>query len=146
MYEDGLCTALKNLHHIFVGDLGLTFHDHLITLNGYNLTGILIDEVLVPALQHAGCQFTANHSFQALLVHLHLLGQVEDLEDILISLKTDGTEQCRYGQLLLTVDIRVHHIINVGSELNPRALERNDTCRIQQCSVCVYALTEEYAR
>ena len=119
MNEDCLGTALQNLHHIILSNLRLALHDYLITLDGYHLTSILIYEVLVPALQYAGSQLTAYDGLQRLLVHLHLLGEVENLQDVLISLEADGTQQGCYGQLLLTVDIRVHHIINISSELDP---------------------------
>ena len=146
MNEDGLCAALKNLHHIIISNLRLTLEDHLVTLNRNYLTSILINEILVPALKHTGCQLGTNILLQGSLIDLHLLSKVEDLEDLLIRLESDGTKQCRYRQLLLTIDISIHHIVDVGSKLDPRTLERNNTCGIQQRTVSMYTLAEEHAR
>ena len=144
MYKDGRSTALKNLVNIILGDFSLTFHDNLITLDGNHFTGILINEVLVPAFQHTGSQIATNHLLHVLLVHLHFLSEVENLKDILVSFKTDGTQKRGYGQLLLTIDVSIHHIVDVSCKLNPRTLERNNTCRIEHGSVGMNTLTEEH--
>ncbi len=146
MYEDCRGVALKDLNHVVLGDLCLTLHDYLITLDRYNLTGILIHEVLIPALKHTGSKALANVLLQVGLVHLHLVCKFENLQDVLVSLETDSTQKGCHWQLLLTVDIGVHDIVDVGGELNPRALERNDTCRIKQRTISMNTLTEEYAR
>ena len=119
MNEYRLRTALQNLHHVIIGNLRLTLHDDLITLNGNHLTGILVNEVLIPTLQHTGSQFRTDILLQCSLVDLHLFRQVEDLEDFLICLKTYGTKQRRNRQLLLTVDVCIHHIIDVSGKLDP---------------------------
>ena len=144
MHKDGRSTTLKNLVNIVFGNFRLTLHDHLISLNGNHLTGIFIDKVLVPALQHTGCQIAANHLLHVLLVHLHFLCKVKNLKDVLISLEADGTQQCGNGQLLLSVDVSIHHIVDVGSKLNPRTLERNDTGTVKHCTIGMHALTEEH--
>ena len=119
MNKNGLCTALENIQQVLVGNLCLTLHDDLITLNGYNFAGILINEVLVPALQHTCCQLLAYHLLQGCLVNLHLLSEVEDLQDVLIGFEADGTKKSSNRQLLLTVNISIHDIVNVRSKLNP---------------------------
>ncbi len=68
------------------------------------------------------------------------------MENILIGLKTDGTQQGRNGQLLLTVDVRIHDLIDIRSKLNPRAAERNDTRRVELRTIGVHRSTEEHAR
>ena len=128
MHKNRLSSTLHDIHDVVLSNLGLTVHDHLITLDRNNLTGILIHEIFVPALQHTCSQLTSNHLLEVGLVNLHLLSEVEYLQDVLIGLKTNGTQQRCYGQLLLTVDIGIHDIVDVSSKLNPRALERNDTC------------------
>ena len=65
--------------------------------------------------------------------------------DFLIGFETNGTEEGRHGQLLLTIDVCVHDIVDVSSKLNPRALEGNDTCGIQLCAVGMDAGAKEYA-
>ena len=96
MYEDGAGTTLQDVEHVVLGNLGLTFHDNLVTLDRYNLTGILIYEVLIPALQHTGSELTTKYFLQRLLINLYLLGKVEDLQNILIGLETNSTEQSGY--------------------------------------------------
>ena len=67
------------------------------------------------------------------------------MQNFLVGFETDGTKECRHGQLLLTIDVCVHDIVDVSSKLNPRALEGNDTCGIQLCSVGMDAGAKEYA-
>ena len=143
--KNGVSTALQDVDHVLLGNLGLTIHDDLVTLDGHHLASILIDEVLVPTLQHTGGEFAADDLLQGGLAHLHLLGQVEDLQDVLIVLETDGTKQCRNRQLLLTVDVGIHHVVDVGGKLNPRTLERDDAGRVEQRAVGVDILSEEHA-
>ena len=119
MNKDSLSTTLKDLHHIFLGNLCLALHDNLITLDRNHLTRILIHEVFVPALQHTGCQLRTNNLLQGFLVNLNLFGKIENLQDIFISLETDGSQQGGYGQLLLTIDVGIHHVVDIRSELNP---------------------------
>ena len=145
MYKDCGCIALKNIYHIVFRNLGLTLHDNLVTLYGNNFACILVNEVLVPALKHTRCESLAENLFEVTLIDLHLLGKVENLEDILICLESDGTEEGCNRQLLLAVDVGIHHVVNVGRKLYPRALEWDDTCGIEQCSVGVYALAKEHA-
>ena len=145
MNKDSASATLQNLKHIIVGNLSFTLHDNLVTFDRYHFTGILIDKVLVPTLQHTSGKLTAHNGFQGFLVDLYLLSEVENTENILISFKTNSAQQCRYRQFLLTIDVSVHHVVDVGGELNPRTLERDDTGRVKQRSVSMYVLTEEYA-
>ena len=71
--------------------------------------------------------------------------QIEYLENVFIGFVTNRTQQGRYGQLLLTVDISIHDIIDVSSKLYPRTLERNDTSAIKHSTICMHTLTEEHA-
>ena len=119
MKKNGRSATVEDILHIIGCNLGLTVHDDLVTLDGNHLTGVLINEVLIPALQHTGCQTLADSLLHVLLVHLHFLAKVEDLKNLLIALETDGAQQSGHGQLLLTVDVGIHHIIDVGGKLNP---------------------------
>ena len=142
--KNGLSTALDNIFDVLLSKFSFAIDDHLITLNRNYLTGIFVNEVLYPRCQYTCSQLTAYSLLQVGLGYLHLIGQIEDLEDLLIGLEADGTQQCGYGQLLLTVDVSIHHIVDVRCELNPRTLERNDTSRVELRTVGVSALTEEY--
>ena len=119
VYEDGRSTAVEDLLSVLLGNLRFALHDHLITLDGSHLTRVLIHEVLCPALQYTGSQMLTDHLLHILLGHLHFLSEVEDLKNILVSLETDGTEKGCYRQLLLSVDVGIHHIVDIGSKLNP---------------------------
>ena len=143
MNEDRRHIACHNLFDgIFVKHT-LAFENDLVTLDRYNFTCILINEVLNPALEHTCCKLLAEMFLQILASSLNFLCKVEDLENVFIILETDGTKQSRYGQFLLTVDVRVHYIINVRSELDPTALEGNDTGRIEQRAISMHTAAEE---
>ena len=141
-----LNTRFKYDINVFRLDNCFTVNHDLITLNGNNFTGIFIHKILNPCLQDAGCQFTTNHLLQISLVDFHLLGQIEYLKNVLVVFKSDGSQQCSNRQFLFTVDISIHHIVDVRGKFNPRSLERNDTSRIQLGTIGVHALTEEDAR
>ena len=135
-------TGINDSVVVVLGNLGLALEHNLVTRNADDLTRILIDEVLGPALQHTGSELTTHQALAVLLIDLHLLSEVEDLKNILIALEADGAKQRGNGQLLLTVDVSIHHIVDVGSKLNPRSLERNDTGTVEHRTVGMHALTE----
>jgi hypothetical protein len=103
-------------------DHGFAVDEHLVTLDAHHLTGVLVHEVLHPALQHAGGELAAHGLLQVGLGHLDLVGQAEDLQDLLVALETDGTQQRGHRQLLLPIDVGVHHPVDVRGELDPRTL------------------------
>ena len=63
-----------------------------------------------------------------------------------ISLITDSAKHRRDGQLLLTVDVSKHHVVDIRRELDPRTLERDDTCAIKHRTIGMLALAEEHTR
>ena len=89
------------------------------TFDRYHLTGVFVYKVLIPALQNTSCKFATDGFLHVLLVHLHFLGETEYLDDILVVLVTDGTQKSCYRQLLLTVNVSVHHVVDVSGELYP---------------------------
>ena len=70
--------------------------------------------------------FLADVLLQILTRSRDFLGVHENLQNVLVLLETDGAQQSGNGQLLLTVDVSVHHIVDVRCKLNPRALEGDD--------------------
>ena len=74
------------------------------------------------------------------------MGDVEDAQDVLVGLITDGTEQGGHRQFLLPVDISVHHIVDVSGELHPGTLEGDDTGGVQWRAVGVIGEPEEHTR
>ena len=144
--EDALCARLEDILDVFLVEHRFAVEDHLVTLDGNHFARVFVHEVLHPALQHACGELAAEHLLQVRLVHLHLFGEVENLEDILVRLEADGAEQCSHGQLLLAVDVGIHHVVDVRGELNPGALEGDDTRRVELRTVGVDARAEEHAR
>ena len=114
-----LSTRIEDIINVVLSKFSLTLHDNLVALDRYNLAGILVNEVLVPRLEHTCSKLTTDGSLHILLVDLHLLSKVEYLKDILVLLVAHGTEKSCYGQLLLTVDVSIHNIVDVSSKLNP---------------------------
>ena len=146
VYEYRCGAALENVHHVVFRDHRLAVHYHLVALHGNDFTGILVTEVLVPSPQHTCGELASDNLLQARLAHLHLFGQVEDAEYVLVGLITDGTQKSSHRQLLLSVDVCVHHIVDVGGELYPRTLERNDARGIEQRAIGMHTLAEEHTR
>ena len=123
---------------------GLTLEDHLGALDGDHLSGVLLHEVLDPRLQHTSGKWTAEHTLQACFGHLDLVGQVENAQNVAVRLVPNAAKQRGHRQLLLPVDVRVHHAVDVGGEFNPRPFEWNDSRRVQLGAVGVAALAEEH--
>ena len=119
MEKDRSTARLEDVIDVLLGEHCLALHNHLVTLDRYNLACILVYEVLVPGLQYTCSELATDGSLHVLLVHLHFLSKVEYLKDILILLEAHSTQKSCYGQLLLTVDVSIHHVVDVGSELNP---------------------------
>ena len=91
-------------------------------------------------------QLTSQHIFWGSSYWPSRLPPTENLKNVLIILKTDGSQQSGNRQFLLTVNVSVHDVVDVSGKLNPRTLERDDTGRIKFGTIGMYALTEEYAR
>ncbi len=144
MEEHCLHTAVENLLDIVFLKHCLTVENHVVALDRHNFAGILVDKVLDPRTQHACGKFAAHRLLEVCLVDLDLFGQIENFNDVLVAFKTDGTQQSSHGQFFLTVDVSVHHIVDVGGELNPRAAERNDAGRIELGAVGMGALSEKH--
>ena len=136
-------TAFKNNIKILVSDFCFTFYDNFITLNRYHFTCIFINEVLVPAFHNITSQLASQGSFHVFLVYLNFFAKVENLKNILIAFKSYCAKHRCNRQLLLTVNVSIHYIINIRCELNPRALEWNNTSTVKHCTICMNTLTKE---
>ena len=146
MQQHSRSSTITDFVDILSSKFCLTLHDHLITFDRNHLAGILINEVLIPTLQYTSSQLTTYGSLHIFLIHLYLLSKVENLKNILILLITNSTEQGRYRQLLLTVDVSIHHIVDICSKLYPTTLEWDYTRRIKHSTIGMNALTEEHTR
>ena len=144
--DDGLRTGVDDELDVLLLEHRVAVEHELVPLDADHLTGVLVHEVLDPGLQHTGGQTAAQNALHPGLRNLHLLREVEDAQDVPVGFIADGTEQRGDGKLLLPVDVRVHHAVDVGGEFNPAALERNDPRAVQLGPVGVAALAEEHAR
>ena len=143
--EDGLHSGIDDLVDVFLFQDGIPVEDLFVTFDGYDLAGIFVHEVFHPGFQYARSQTAADVLLESRFAHFHLLGQVEDVEDVLVAFVTDGAQQGSEGEFLFPVDVGVHHVVDVRGEFHPRPLEGDDARRIKFGSVGVERLPEEYA-
>ena len=142
----------ENALHFHVGDGvdgffvedGIAFHNDLVTFDGNNFTGILVNEVFYPCAEYAGSEALANVFAKGFFITLYFVGHAEEFEDVFICFVTDSTEQGGYGEFFLTVDVCVHHVVDVGSKFHPRTFEGDNAGGINLGAVRVNGLTEEY--
>ena len=105
-------------------DYSFTVNNDFVTLDGNNFTGIFVYKILNPCFQHTCGQLTSHHLLEVRLVHLHVFRQIKNLENVLVILKSDGSQQSGNRQFLLTVNVRIHDVVDVGGKLNPRTTVR----------------------
>ena len=144
--KDCLDAALEDSRNIFFGDDGLTVDDNVVALDRHNLAGVFVGEVLDPRFQHTGGKLAPHCFLEVGGGHLDVFGQTEDLDDVLVALESDSAQKSGHGQLLLAVDVGIHHVVDVSGELDPAAAERDNTRTVELCSVGMSALSEEDAR
>ena len=108
-------------HHVDVVFLEhrLSVDNHFRTFDVHHLTSLVIYKVLVPCLGHGGCQLLSHILLQIGFGCLHLLGNVENAEDVLIGLIADSAQQRRDRQFLLTVDVSIENVVDVCGEFHP---------------------------
>ena len=143
MEKDCAFTTLKNLSDILLCQLALTVEENLITFNANYIACVLINKVLHPTLQDTSSQFLAQMCLKVIGRNLHLFCKVKDLQNVTVVFKTDSTQKGCYRQLLLTVNVSIHYILDVGSKFYPTALERNNTGRIQLSAIAMHTATKK---
>ena len=89
-------TRIEDLLDMLFFQNSITIQNDLVPLDRYYLTSIFINEIFVPGLQDTGSQFASHEFLKSCLGSLDLFGQVENLEDIFITLKSDGSEKGSY--------------------------------------------------
>ncbi len=117
--ENCLLARIDDILYMALVEHGFAVDNNLVALDRNNFTGILVREIFEPGLQHARGKLAAHSSAEIGLVDLDFLGKSENFNNILITFQTDSTKQRSNGKLLLTVDVSIHHIIDVSGELNP---------------------------
>ena len=85
MQQDGLYPGIHDLVYVLLFKDCVAVEDLLVTLDGYHFSGIFVDEVLYPGLEHTGGQTAADMFFKSGLAHLHFFRQVENVKDVLVA-------------------------------------------------------------
>ncbi len=146
LQENGLGVGVQNAGDgVLIQDVAAV-DDGAGTLDGDDLAGVLILKVFRPGLEDLGGELATLVGLQGLLGGGNLVGQTENVDDVLVRVVSDGTEQRRDRQFLFAVDVSVHDIVDVSRELDPGSLERDDAGRVELRAVRVHALVEENAR
>ena len=146
LQQDGLDISVQNFGDGVVVELLAAVDDGERTFDGDHLAGVLVLEILGPRLEDLGGEEAATVLLEGSLVGGDLIGQSEDVDDVLVAVVADGPEEGGHGELLLPVDVGIHHAVDVRRELDPGSLERDDAGGIQLGPVGVHALVEEHAR
>ncbi len=101
-----------------------------------DLAGVHVDHI---------ARYNAIDVILVQIVERNLLGQREKLQQILVGGEAESAQQSSDRELLLAIDIGIHHVLDVGGKLHPRAAERDDTCREDPCTVGMDRIGEEHA-
>ena len=119
MQKNGFDISVGNFRDgVFVQNLA-SLNDRNGPFDRYNLTGVLILEILCPCLEDFGGEFAALVQLQAFFRDLYFVSETEYVYDVLVGVESDRTQKCRYWLFLLTVDVGVHHVVDVCREFNP---------------------------
>ncbi|MPN39921.1 hypothetical protein SDC9_187455 [bioreactor metagenome] len=78
---------------MFVFEHCFAIDHHFVTFDTYYLTSIFINKVFHPAFQHPGSKFLSDSFFQTGFVYLDFFRQIENLQNIFITFKSDSTQQ-----------------------------------------------------
>ncbi len=138
MEKDGFNASFDYSVAQFSSKFGLAFDNYLVTFDRNYFAGILIHEVFSPRFEDVSGQGTSLEIMNSLLVDFNFLSESKAIEDVFIRLESDSAEQGSNREFFLTVDISIHDFVNVGSEFNPRAAERDDTSGIEFRTVRVH--------
>ena len=139
-------SALHDFRNNLLRNLCLTLKHNLVTIVGIHFTGILIDTILMIGTENSGGKLTMVSSklFQVLFRNLYLFSKVEKIKNLLICFKTNSTKEGGNWQLLLTVNVSIHYIVDIRRKLNPATLKRYDTCTVKLSAIGVNAATKEH--
>ena len=88
----GRILEVKDRLDILLRKLFISIDHYIVALHGDYFTRFLIHEVLYPRIEDTCGYLTTDIFLQVGLIHLHLLGDAEETQDILISLVADGSQ------------------------------------------------------
>ncbi len=144
MEQDGFYIRFHDDIDVFLFEHRISVEYDFVPLDGNHLSGILVHKILMPGIEYPGGQFTAQDFFQPGFGHLYLFRKIEDFEDVLVALVSDGPEQSSHRQLFLTVDIGVHHAVDVCSKFDPGAFKRYHPGGVQFGTIGMERLSKEH--
>ena len=84
MEKDVIHAGFDNLVYKFLGQDRTSLDTDFGSLDVHNLSGVLIHEVFVPCLENPGCKSLSDMLFKLFSICPYLLGQIEDVENVLI--------------------------------------------------------------
>ena len=96
MNQDRINAVFQNIVNTLFGQFGFALQKNLITLNGYNFTGIFVYEIFNPTLQHTGSQTLSLVLHQVLTGGNNFLCKTENLKNLFICLVANSTKQSGY--------------------------------------------------
>src|SRR5690606_2003827 len=145
--EHALDVGRLELVVVGLGQLVLGGEDHLaLALLREHLARVLVHDLVRHLDGDRGGEDTADGLLEVLLrLDAHLVGEVEQADDLAVGGVAEGAEQRRDRELLLPVDVGPHRVRDVGRELDPRAAEGDDAGAVELGPVRVDALPEEDA-
>ena len=94
--QDGFYICIQDLINMLFVQNGIPVQNDLVSFNGNHFPGIFIYKIFVPGVQNTSSQFAAEYFFQSCLGNLDLFRQIENFQNILIALVSDGAEQSSY--------------------------------------------------
>ena len=96
-----------------------TVDDNLITFNRNYFTSVFIYEIFCPCFKNTSSEFSSYVFLKISLVTFNGLRKFKDFEDIFIIFKAYSSQQSSNRQFLFTVDIRIHHSMDICCEFDP---------------------------
>ena len=144
MEEDGIYSRFEDVNDVVFIQYRLAVNDDFRAFDRNNFTSAFVYKVFSPSADYATCDLAANHLLKVGLVDRNLFCKIKEQQDVLIVSITDGTEQRCYRQLLLTINVSIHHAVDIRCKLNPASLERNNTSTVKLRTIGVNTRSEEY--
>jgi len=124
---DCIHVVFKDNVDYLVVDFATAVYKTLAAGYGSELACGLVDDFLIPHAVDLLGYAASFGGFEIGACGLDFLAEVEHLEDVAVTFESDGAQQGGYGQLLFTVDVGIHRVVDVSGKLNPASSEGNDS-------------------
>lgn len=107
-------------------DYSFTVNNDFVTLDGNNFTGIFVYKSSIHVFNTRAANLRPTIFLRFVLFTFTSSAKLKSRECPCHS-QIRGSQQSGNRQFLLTVNVRIHDVVDVGGKLNPRTLERDDT-------------------